>query len=126
MSSSLKRWLYPLVFTLVLFSYTLLTSATVDYYSISNAFVYPGMLLVAYVLLRLITRTGVYDVTGYGLSRFRDSIFRGGKNNYEDVHAYKDVYDLKRKQQPFTYYPALIIGLMNLGLSILFAYLAVR
>jgi hypothetical protein len=126
MASSLKRWLFPLVFTIILVCYTLLTSETLDLYSISNAFVYPGMLLLAYVLLRLITRTGVYDVTGYGLSRFRDSIFRAGKNNYEDVHAYKDVYELKRKQQPFIYLPSLIIGLINVGLSILFAFLAVH
>jgi hypothetical protein len=126
MASSLKRWLFPLIFVLLIAGYTILSTPTFDFYTLSNAFVYPGMILLGYVLLRLITRTGVYDVTGYGLSRFRDSVLRGGKNHYGDVYTYKEVYEQKRKQQPFRYLPLLMIGLGCLGLSIMFAFLAIN
>jgi uncharacterized membrane protein len=124
MQPAWKRWLVISLVGIAIFAFTYFYRGVFDYFGLSDAALLPGAILLSIAGLRLIFRTGVYDVTGYGLSKFADSFKRSDKANYQSVYEYQEVKNLKRKNQPFVALPYFVVGGIFILLSYIFSMLA--
>jgi hypothetical protein len=120
----IKQWIFPIAIGLILALFVLVLRGQYDWYGVSDAFLFPGMFMVGIILLRMMSRTGVYDVAGYGVSSFRDAFRRDGKKVYDSMVDYQQSHMSRRKNKPLNYLPTLVVGLTFIGLAFLFAQLA--
>lgn len=119
-----RTWFLIQFFALVTFTFTFLSRAEFDWYGVSDAFLLPGILLLSYAGLRLITRTGVYDVGGFSVTSIKDSFKQDNKKSFRSFYDYKQAQIEKRKKVSFTSLPYFISGSVYLVLSLVAAYLA--
>jgi len=119
-----RRWLIISLVGITLFVGTYFYRGVFNYFGLSDAALFPGALLLSMAGLTLIYRTGVYDVTGYGLSKLAQSFKRDENAALDNVHTYQEAKFNKRKRQPFYPLPYLVVGGLLIILSYLFSMLA--
>jgi hypothetical protein len=119
-----RTWFLIQFFSLSTFALTFILRAEFDLYGVSNALLLPGVLLLSYAGLRLITRTGVYDVGGFSVTALKDSFKSDQKKTFGSFYDYKQYQNDKRKKVSFFSFPYFISGSIYLILSLLAAYLA--
>lgn len=124
MGRAFKAWLFPFVTALILALFVYVLRGNFDLFGLSDAFLFPGIFTVGFVLLRLIARTGTYDVAGYGLTSFRDAFRRDRNKTYDSVYEYQERHRTLRKNKPYHFWPTLIIGIMFILVAYLLAELA--
>ena len=117
-NSKIRSWVVTTIVAGLLFGATYLLRGQFNLYGISDALILPGAIFLSYAGLRAVTRTGVYDVSGYGITRFRDAFRRDQQKAYDSVYEYKEVKQQKRQSQSAYMTPQVIIGLLCIALSL--------
>ena len=120
----IKQWIFPIAIGLILALFVLVLRGQYDWFGLSDAFLFPGMFMVGIMILRIMSRTGVYDVAGYGVTSFRDAFRRDGKKVYDSMLSYQQSQMSRRKNKPLNYVPTLVVGVSFILLALLFAQLA--
>ena len=119
-------WLLPFIalffFVLMIF----ILRGQFNLYGLSDAFLIPGVSTLSIIILRLISRTGTYDIAGYGLNSFRDSFRRDGKKVFKSLNDYQDQKFKIRNNQSFSYFPTLIISILFILISLFLAYFSLN
>ncbi len=124
MNTVLKAWGFPFAIGLILALFVYVLRGQYDLFGLSDAFLFPGMFMVGIILLRMMSRTGVYDVAGYGVASFRDAFRRDGKKVYDSMLDYRDKQTSLRKNKPLMFLPTLMIGLGFIAIAIILAEIA--
>jgi hypothetical protein len=120
------NWLLPFI---VLFFFALIIfilRGQFNLYGLSDAFLIPGVATLSIIILRLISRTGTYDIAGYGFNSFRDSFRRDGKKVFKSLNDYQDQKFKVRNNQSFSYFPTLIISILFILISLGLAYFSLN
>lgn len=120
----LRAWIFPIAIGLILALFVFVLRGQYDWFGLSDAFLFPGMFMVGIMVLRIMSRTGVYDVAGYGVNSFKDAFRRDGKKVYDSMLTYQQSQMNRRKQKPLTYVPTLVVGFTFIALAFLFAQVA--
>jgi hypothetical protein len=123
-NSAIKAWFYPLFISAFFALIIYLLRSSYDLFGLSDALLFPGIFNVGIVLLRLIARTGTYDVAGYGVTSFRDAFRREGKKNFQSVYDYREKQTILRKNKPYKFWPSLMVGVIFIVCSFLIAEVA--
>ncbi len=89
----------------------------------SNALFIPGFLLIGFIGLSLIGRTGTYDIVSYGFVRLRDSLRREKVKSFEDAYAYSEYKREQRVRHGSYALPYFVIGGLFIALAALFAFI---
>lgn len=124
MSGWWRRWLIISLVATILFLSIYFFRGTFNYFGLSDAALLPATLLWSIAGLTLIYRTGVYDVTGYGLSKLAQSFKKDENPALENAQRYQEFKSAKRKDKPFYALPYFVIGGIFFVLSYVFSMLA--
>jgi hypothetical protein len=124
MGSAIRPWVTAFIFAAGLFLLILIGRGLYNPFGLSDAFFVSGAVLIGISALRVIYRTGVYDVSGYGLNTFVQSFRRDQKRTYQNIYDYKDQQLAKRQKRPFYALPYFTIGVTLLALAYLFSSIA--
>jgi hypothetical protein len=124
MGSALRPWVTAFILALGLFLLILIGRGLYNAFGLSDALFVSGAVLIGISALRVIYRTGVYDVSGYGLNKFMKSFRRDQKRTYQNIYDYKDQQLAKRQKRPFYALPYFVIGSTLLAIAYLFSSIA--
>jgi uncharacterized membrane protein len=113
-----KSWIITFIIAGLLFGTTYLLRGQFNLYGVSDALILPGAIFLSYAGLRSVTRTGVYDVSGYGISRFRDAFRRDQQKTYDSVYEYKEIKQQRRQSRAPYMAPQVIVGILCIALSL--------
>jgi hypothetical protein len=113
-----KSWIMSIIVAVLLFGITYFLRGQFNLYGLSDALILPGAILLSYAGLRSVTRTGIYDVSGYGISRFRDAFRRDQQKAYDSVYEYKEIKQQKRQSNVPYMVPQMMVGILCIALSL--------
>jgi hypothetical protein len=130
-TNDLRRaiWAWAISFALALASFLLIyllrgyNGVGFGYIALSDALVFPGICLLAFVVMIFVNRTGVFDILGYSFFRLFESFKQGNPKSYKDVMDYSDHKKEKRLLNKPYYLPYLVIGGLMLITGLIFAIL---
>jgi hypothetical protein len=124
MGSTLRPWFTAIGVASGLFTVILISRGIYNAFGLSDALFVSGAVVLGISALRVIYRTGVYDVSGYGFNNFMQSFRRDPKRSYQNIYDYKDQKMAKRRDKPFYALPYVVIGLLFLSLAYVFSNIA--
>ncbi len=122
----LNAWLIPLLGLLFLGTIIFIFRGQFNLYGLSDAFLLPGIITFSLTMLRLISRTGTYDVAGYGINSLRDSFRKDGKKNFKSLHDYQEQKNKQRNKYSFSVFPIITISIIFILISVVLAYFSLN
>lgn len=91
-------------------------------WSLSDIFILPAVLPLSYLVLRWVTRFGIFDVFSYQIINWTSSWKKGSPKKYNDAFEYKTHMKEQRENHHMTWMPYLVIGGIFLVLCIVFSF----
>jgi hypothetical protein len=121
----INSWLILIFIALAIFSIIFFARRQMTLQAASDALFATAALILGFVGLMLTARTGVYDITSYSFLRLKESFKKGAPKTFEDAYTYYEYKREKRSKNKPYYLPHLVIGLLLLGLALLFAFMSI-
>jgi hypothetical protein len=116
-----KSWALAFIFPFIFSLLILLSQGRFDAIGYSDAFFIPGVFTIGIAILRLISRTGTYDVSGYGVSTLTNFFKPDDKRPYRSMNDYREKKLMQRKSTRYHPLPSIVIGLVFIALSFVFS-----
>jgi hypothetical protein len=117
----LRSWAIAFIFPCIFSIFILLSQGRFDAIGYSDALFIPGVFTIGIAILRLISRTGTYDVSGYGLSTLTNFFKPDDKRPYRSMNDYREKKLIQRQSRRYNPLPSIVIGLCFIALSFVFS-----
>ena len=105
MKRHLKKFIYPIVLAIIIWSVLFFARIGADYYAL-EAFWLTGIFLILQSLLFWVSSEGVFNTITWGFGRLFDSFRSRPKYNMK----YFEFVELKKEKKKVSPWPSLIIG----------------
>lgn len=117
-----KKFIISTLIAIILAVSFILPMSLCTNFGLSNCFVIVAVFYLGGTGLYLVTRAGTFDVFRYQFINWLSSFRKGSKKRYEDAYTYKEHLSEVREDNRKLWIPFVVIGIISLILSIIFAF----
>jgi len=114
----LVNWLASSILLVAIFLLYFLLRKDYSLRGTGDSFLVAGAIVLAFPILGLIGRTGLFDIFSYSFLRLGESFRRENTKRFETAYDYKNYKKEKRSERPPFYLPYFIIGGVAIAIGI--------